>query len=173
MPHPGYILLAGVGNALCGDDGVGVHAIRMLQEHAFPGVVMVEIGTGVLHGLSFLEAAERVLILDAVRGGQSPGTIYQFDATAPPEPGARTSIHAMGLIEAARRLLPGRLLPPVAVIGVEPASLEFSLALSTPVQSALPAVVSLAIETVAGWQRTVVARSDPHPHPEQLLCSAF
>ena len=49
------ILLAGVGNLLMSDDGVGVHALTELQKDPIPGVTMIDIGTAILHGLSFRE----------------------------------------------------------------------------------------------------------------------
>jgi hydrogenase maturation protease len=150
---PCRFLIAGVGNVLLSDDGVGVHAVRELMKEPIPGVVLADIGTAVLHGLSFLETAGRVLVVDAAQGGQAPGTIYLFDADAAPVPGPFASMHAMGLLEAMRLLPPGLPRPAVTVLGVEPASLAYGLELSAPVQAALPRVVALARETVAGWSQ--------------------
>lgn len=151
---PARFLIAGVGNELLADDGVGVYAVRELQKHPLPGVTLVDIGTAVLHGLSFMESADRVLVIDAAKGGQPPGTIYLFDPTENPGENALTSIHAMGLREAANFLLAGKPAPPITVLGVEPALLEYQMGLSPAVQAALPQVVALARETVEQWQRT-------------------
>jgi hydrogenase maturation protease len=151
MPDVRPILIAGVGNELLSDDGVGVHAVRALQQAPIPGTRAVAIGTAVLDGLSFLEDADRVLLIDAARGGQPPGTVYRFPApgTATREPAG--SLHAMNLIDAARVLLPGRTVPPLCVIGVEPATLGYGLTLSEPVRTALPEVLRAVRETVADW----------------------
>jgi hydrogenase maturation protease len=151
MPNPCNILIAGVGNELLTDDGVGIHAVRVLQQQAIDGVTAADLGTAVLHGLHFLESAERVLVIDAARGGQPPGTIYLFEAAEPAETKAIASVHAMGLIEAGRLLLLGKPVPPITVIGVEPASLAYGMTLSGAVQDAFPRVVSLARKIVAGW----------------------
>jgi hydrogenase maturation protease len=148
-----HILIAGVGNVLLSDDGVGVHAVRELQKHPLPGVTFAEIGTAILHGLHFLESADRVLVIDAARGGKPPGTVYLFEATEDTEAKSMTSIHSMGLREAARFLMAGQPAPPITVIGVEPETLAYGMDLSGPVQAALPRVVALARETVAGWLR--------------------
>ena len=152
MLDPSPILIVGVGNVLLSDDGVGVHAVRELQRQPILGATMVEIGTAILHGLSFLESAARVLVIDAARGGQPPGTIYLFDTgeAGAPHPGA--SLHALGLREAARLLLPKESCPAITVLGVEPVSLEYGTELSSPVRAALPRVVALARETVAAWR---------------------
>jgi hydrogenase maturation protease len=152
MPQQHQILIAGVGNLLLSDDGVGVHAVRELQQQPIPGVLVVDIGTAILHALSFLESVERVLIIDAARGGKAPGTVYLFEADRPPTGQPMTSIHAMGLREALRLLPLGKSRPRLAILGVEPQSLAYGMNLTAPVQAALPRVISLARETVAAWQ---------------------
>jgi hydrogenase maturation protease len=146
------ILIAGVGNELLSDDGVGVHAIRELRQDPIPGVSLVEIGTAILHGLGFLESADRVLVIDAARGGQPPGSIYLQDAAAGANGSPVHSIHALGLREAAAFLLAGKT-PAITVLGVEPESLGYSLDLSASVRAILPRVVALARETVSAWRR--------------------
>jgi len=153
MSIAGKILIAGVGNELLSDDGVGVHAVRKLQEQPIPGVVMADIGTAILHGLHFLESAERVLVIDAAKGGQPPGTIYLFEATESAGAKSVISIHSMGLREAARFLMAGEPAPSITVLGVEPQTMDYGMDLSAPVQAVLPQVVELARETVAGWMR--------------------
>jgi hydrogenase maturation protease len=148
-----HILIAGVGNVLLSDDGVGVHAIRELQKNPMPGVTCAEIGTAILHGLHLLEKADRVLVIDAAKGGKPPGTVYFFEGTENTEAKSMTSIHSMGLREAARFLMAGQPAPPITVIGVEPETLDYGMDLSGPVQAALPRVLALARETVAGWRR--------------------
>jgi hydrogenase maturation protease len=112
---------------------------------------VVEIGTAILHGLPFIEEADRVLVIDAARGGRPPGTIYLFEPRKNLWGGMVKSIHALGLREAANLLLVGRQLPPITVLGVEPGSFDCGLTLSEPVKAALPRVVSLARETIAQW----------------------
>jgi hydrogenase maturation protease len=147
------VLIAGVGNELLSDDGVGIHVLRELQREPIPGVTMIEIGTDILHGLDYLESADRVLVIDAAKGGQPPGTIYLFETAVHEKTKAVTSIHAMGLREAASLLLSGRRLPSITVLGVEPQTLEYGMELSCPVQAALAQVTSLVRQTVLGWRQ--------------------
>jgi hydrogenase maturation protease len=159
------ILILGLGNVLRSDDGIGVHAVRELQRNPLPGARPIEIGTGILHALSFLETAGRVLVIDAAHGGQPPGTLYLFDAANPPalQPGA--SLHAVGVREALRLLPAGHIPPRLTVLGVEPASLDYGMELSPLLQAALPRVVALARETITAWL------NEPQPTPR--LCSAL
>lgn len=151
-PPGGRLLALGLGNELLSDDGVGIHAIRALQEEPSPGVTAVELGTAILHGLEYLETADRVLVLDAVKGGAPPGTVYFFEAEKGRRPAAFSSVHALGLCEAANLLLRGRV-PPMTVVGVEPARLDYGFELSSPVRRALRDVIWLSRRTLAGWRR--------------------
>jgi len=153
------ILIAGVGNELLADDGVGIHAVRELQKDPIPGVSFAEIGTAILHGLHFLESADRVLVIDAARGGRPPGSIYLFAAGEGVNGSPVHSIHALGLREAAAFLMTEQA-PAITVLGVEPESLHYCLTLSEAVQAALPRVVALARETVATWIREVPGATD-------------
>ncbi len=162
------ILIAGVGNLLLTDDGIGVHAVQELQKEPMAGVKVVDIGTAVLHGLHFLEDADRVLIIDAAHGDGPPGTIYLFDTAQSHT--AVNSVHAMGLREAVRLLPPGVRAPGITVLGVEPASLEYGIGLSPTLRQVLPRVRELAIETVQDWLKTASVESAAIQTKEIVSC---
>ena len=70
------ILVLGLGNLLMGDEGVGVHAARMLEHGDLPHAVsMVDGGTGGFHLLSYLQDFATVIMIDATMDGNSPGTL--------------------------------------------------------------------------------------------------
>lgn len=146
----GSLFVVGLGNLLMSDDGIGIHALAELRKTPIPGVRMVEIGTAILHGLSLLESATRVLAIDAVYGGQPPGTIHFFDVEEPLAPEPASCIHALGLREA-MRFFALATPPPFSVIGVEPQTIGYGMELSAAVQEALPRVVALARNTVREW----------------------
>jgi hydrogenase maturation protease len=88
--------------------------------------------------------AEAAIVVDAVSGGEAPGTLYHFDASTEPLPAQsfRSSTHALGIdeiIELSRAL--GSLPPRVVVYGIE----AVTFAAGRPVT---PAVAS-AVESVA------------------------
>ncbi|HOY57784.1 MAG TPA: DUF2271 domain-containing protein, partial [Verrucomicrobiota bacterium] len=160
MSSAARFVIAGVGNMLRTDDGVGVAAVRRLQaeneRHPLPDTRLVEVGTDVETGLAAIQGAERVLIVDAARGGQMPGTLYLRPAVGDDgqETGACVcrSIHAVGLAQALR--MPGAVVPApaVTVLGVEPDSLDYGIGLTPRVEGALGAIVRLARETIASWR---------------------
>lgn len=161
-------LILGIGNLLRSDDGVGVHAIQALRQLPPPGAWLVDAGTAVLHALAFVEKAARVLVIDALQGGQPPGTIYTLDLAQTQPTDWRFSVHSLGLREALRVLAPGKLPPPIAVIGVEPLTLDYGLKLSAPVHAALPQVLALARQTLADWQNDLPLAPALNHEPEFL-----
>jgi hydrogenase maturation protease len=136
------ILIAGFGNEIMGDDGVGVHAARALAADPPPEAVIAEVGTALLDALHLLEAADLVVALDAVDVGAAPGTIVQFEGLPPP-PCKISSLHEVDLA-AALRMLPGDRRPRVIVLGVQPLAVETGLELTPIVAEALPRLVEAA-----------------------------
>ncbi|HVO50645.1 MAG TPA: hydrogenase maturation protease [Thermoanaerobaculia bacterium] len=136
------LVVIGVGNDFRGDDAAGLLAARRL--HACRGVRTVE---HTRDGLSLMEhwrPADRVVVVDALCSGHSPGTVFRFDATAGPVPGDAgwVSSHTPGVaegIETARIL--GRLPAALTVYGIEAAQVD-------PGADVTPAVAR-AVEEVA------------------------
>ncbi len=62
-----------------GDEGVGVHAIRYLEENAaIPGVELLDGGTGSFLLLEPMQRARKVILIDATLDGKRPGTISRI-----------------------------------------------------------------------------------------------
>lgn len=139
--EPVPLLIAGLGNCLLMDDGVGVHAARELLREPIPSATVVEVGTAVLDALSLLQAAKTVLALDAIQAGGPPGTIYELTSAASRKPERNTSLHELDLL-AALRLLPPGCRPHLIVLGVEPERIDYGLDLSPVVRAVLPEFVA-------------------------------
>lgn len=151
-PMEGYkVLIVGLGNVLLGDDGVGIHAIRELQKNPPQGALAVEVGTAILASLHLLEAADRIIALDAVHAGKEPGTVYRFDAGKEHRNQPVTSVHEMGILNTLSMMAPAARPPDVKVIGVEPEVIGYGMELSPTVAKALPGVLEEARRIVAEW----------------------
>lgn len=144
-------LVIGAGNPQRGDDAVGARVAERVELLHLPGWVVQKLSG---EGAALVEAwvgFDRVVIVDALRAAGAPGSVVRIDADRERVPSGlfRYSSHAFGLAEAieiARTLdrLPARLI----VFGVEGASYDWGAALSSPVEQAIPRVVS-AIEALA------------------------
>ncbi len=141
--------MIGVGNLLMGDDGAGIAAAQELGGRRLPrGVEVVDGGTGGITLLHLMEGADKVILIDAVLMGKSPGSIERFGSEALEEEGGTPlSLHQGGLpqVFALGRelgLLPGE----IVLYGIEPDSVAERLGLSHRVEAALPVLVERLLE---------------------------
>jgi hydrogenase maturation protease len=146
------ILILGVGNLLLSDEGVGVHIARTLMEMDFPPQVrVVEGGTDGFGLMHILLEADRLILVDAIRGGGPPGSIYRFEIEdCPPFPDTyKTSVHQISILEVIN--LSGLIGSPprTTIIGVEPKCLEMGMDLSPEIEAKIPRVIQLIREEVA------------------------
>lgn len=76
MNKPDEILILGVGNILLKDEGVGIHAIRKMEEMEWPDhIKLLDGGTGGFHMLSVLQEYKTIIMIDAALDDDPPGTI--------------------------------------------------------------------------------------------------
>ena len=137
------ILVAGVGNIVMGDDGMGVYALQALNNQELPDHVdTVEAGTALLDALPELAPYSKLILLDAVQN-ENDGVCVVRDPLATSSPAPGFSLHDIGITEALSmiRLEQGDL-PEVVIIGVRPRNTEFGTQLSTAVETAIPTIVS-------------------------------
>ncbi len=131
------------------DEGVGVHVAEELMKMDLPpGVSVVEGGTDGFRLLNIITEADRLIIIDAVKGGAPPGSIYRFDIgevrNCPS--GFKTSVHQIGILEVLDLSeLIGKT-PHTTVIGIEPKSLEMGMELSPEIREKIPRVVELILK---------------------------
>jgi hydrogenase maturation protease len=140
------VLVVGVGNTLLADEGVGVHVANILQTMPLPAHVRaMECGTNFMAIAPHLQGVRKVVIIDAVRGGSTPGTLYRLAyEDLERAPGAVRFAHQVNLLSSLRLLRvaePGFRDAEVVLFGVEPRSVAPGLEMSPDVRAALPRVV--------------------------------
>jgi len=146
------------------DDGVGVHAVKAVQErfHVPPELDIVDGGTAGLDLLPFLEGRDRVLFVDAVDFGKEPGFIGELvNHDIPAFFGKdKSSLHHIGLADvlAMARLL--HTLPEeICLIGIQPRDINLGLDLSEVLQEKFALLVSHIIDKLRDWGVRLVLRS--------------
>ena len=158
------LLVLGLGNVLCGDDGVGAVAVHLLERrYRFPdGVQVLDGGTLGLSLLPLVEQAKVAILVDAIRTGEAPGTLVRLEGDAVALAVAeRLSVHQVGvadLLEAARWR--GRYPPRLVLLGIVPASLELGVGRTAAVEAALPALVEAVVAEAQSLGYVFGARSD-------------
>lgn len=138
------ILVLGIGNLLMQDDGVGVYLAQQMEKQQWPSAVtVIETGTALFNYLGEISQSQTVLLIDAVRAGGAPGSVYRLTlsdlASSPDDCRDAHGVSLCHLIQLARMLVgyPKQ----VFIYGVEPKELGPGLGLSLEVVEALPKVV--------------------------------
>lgn len=134
-------LVLGLGNELLADEGVGVHAVRALvKKGVAENVTVLDIGVNLLDAIPELETPDHVIIVDAMKAGGHPGTVYRLGFG---ECVVKEYVASMHGFDIARvfALAQRKDIPEITVIGVEPDRIDWSMALSGAVAASLPAVV--------------------------------
>ncbi len=158
------ILIAGMGNVLLRDDGVGVHAVKRFQQDDGPDYRAVEVGCAVFDALHLFDWAERILLIDAMQAGSPPGTVYRIDSLKDMDLGTNpASLHEFSVIQALE-MIQKNPKPAVTIIGVEPESIDFGLELSETVAASLPLIWETGRQIVEDWIRVYQAL-DPGKSP--------
>jgi hydrogenase maturation protease len=148
-PHSSAIRIIGLGNGMRGDDAVGLMAARRIRQEVGDPVEVIEAEMAGVDLIELMKGAHSVMLIDAARSGQAPGTIHRLDASAGPI-GSRMfprSSHALGTVdtlELARAM--GVLPATVIVYGIEAGNTEAGQPLSPSVAKALDQVVQQVVQ---------------------------
>lgn len=150
-------LVLGIGNLLWGDEGFGVRAAEQLdRDYALEGhATVIDGGTQGLYLVPTVQAARRLLILDAVDFGLAPGTVKVLrDGEVPRFASAKKiDLHQTSFMEVlhAAELL-GTAPEAIALVGVQPEDMgTFGSSLSETVRARLPEVLAIVRAQLADW----------------------
>jgi hydrogenase maturation protease len=143
------VWVAGLGNVLMSDDGVGAVAARMLSESPSAGTVVSEVGTAIMFYTNLISDAESIVCIDALTSGKKPGTVTAFTLDEIEESGRLwRSAHELTLLDAVDIFRHGKR-PTIKIIGIEPERIEYGLDLSESVKNAIPELLALTRKTIA------------------------
>lgn len=149
------VVLLGVGNILLTDEGLGVHVVNDLERNYtfVPAISIIDGGTMGMELLTYMRGMKKILLVDAINGGEVPGTVYEFPHKELEEYFMEhISVHEVGMQDILRiRAIQEDPLEDAVVIGVEPLSLEVGFEPSEPVAKALPDVKERVLRTLESW----------------------
>ncbi|TGB18657.1 hydrogenase maturation protease [Streptomyces palmae] len=155
------ILVAGIGNVFCADDGFGPEVIAALRARPLPPQVhAADFGIrGMDLAYRLLEGWHTALFVDAAPHGQPPGTVSVIEPEVPDLAESRATPQAHGMDPVQVLSLAAHLaeepLPRVLVIGCEP---EIRMTGEEPdVRVGLSRPVREAVEVAAGMVESLVA----------------
>jgi len=164
IERSGDLLVLGIGNVLMGDEGVGVHVVRHLEQLGVPeGVELLDGGTGSFLLLEPMNRARRIILIDATLDNQSPGTIRRLTPRFSTDYPRTLTAHDIGL----KDLLDTFYLldHPVDIVlfAVSIASLqEISLDLCPEIAERVPEIAQLVLhEAMKDDERRSLAEHNP------------
>jgi len=141
------VLIAGIGNILLGDDGVGPYVARLLAAHYEfdPGVEIADLGTPALDLIDQISGRDAVILVDSITVDCAPGAIllYRKPDIMRVCPSTRIDPHSPALVET---LLSAELFSiaprDVLLIGIVGASYDSGCRLSPSVVASIPPVIA-------------------------------
>ena len=146
------ILVAGVGNIFCTDDGFGSEAARRLATETLPaGVRVVDYGIRGMHlAYDLLDGYDALVVLDAAPRGGQPGDLVVLEVG--PEDLGTGELDAHGMAPTAVLASLGSLggsLPRTFVVGCEPADVSEGMGLTPAVAAAAERVLGVVTNLLA------------------------
>jgi len=136
-------VILGIGNILLQDDGVGVHVIKQLENEKLPSTIeLVDGGTSTLDTLGLFLDYKKVIVVDCLRAGLEPGTIYKIK----PEDiknykKENLSIHDVQILDVVRMANMMNKYPEVIVFGIEPEKIAVDLEMTQIMISKIPDII--------------------------------
>jgi hydrogenase maturation protease len=144
------VLVLGVGNLLMGDEGVGVHVLRLLEKETPPdGVRLLDGGTGGINLLLEFDKVRDIVLIDATRDGKPAGTVTFLKPRDACELPRGLGAHDFGLkdlfaVSALLGMPPAIHLFTISVEEIRPMCMDLSPAVAAAVPEVASAVSELA-----------------------------
>lgn len=147
----GKTLILGVGNILLRDEGVGVYVAQRLMKLSLPpDVAVIECETELFGVMSLIEKAKKLIVIDAIKAGAHPGTVFKFRDQDICEPSKKLySLHQIGLLDTLEILGRMDVKPITTIIGIEPKDVEVGMELSSEIEDAMPGIISQVLDEVS------------------------
>ncbi|MFA4915294.1 MAG: HyaD/HybD family hydrogenase maturation endopeptidase [Syntrophales bacterium] len=149
--HKSRILVAGIGNLLRKDEGIGVHLIHELEKFKLPaGVTLLDAGTGGISLIHLMEQASKVIFIDAAQMGKEPGIFIRFtpEEVRLVNDKFNFSFHQLGLPQVLQLAAHLDISCKVIIFGVQPGDLGWGVKLSPPLKRALPEITMAVLREI-------------------------
>ncbi|UCB47067.1 MAG: hydrogenase maturation protease [Spirochaetota bacterium] len=145
------IAVVGVGNTLMADEGSGVRVIDELKSRGYEGEVdLIDAGTSFFNIVQDVESYDKLIIVDAVKGGGKPGTIYRFKLSdTETERLGSLTVHDIGVVQSLKLYSINHRIPEeIVFFGIEPSKIELSMEISGILEPAISRLVVKVIEEI-------------------------
>ena len=146
------ILVLGIGNILLHDEGIGVYAVRDLEEqYTFSnGVTLLDGGTLGMRLLGAISEADYMIVADTLCSNKPAGTLSRLTGDELKDRvAAKNSMHQVSFLETIAYANFLGILPETVLIGCEPKDLSpWGIELTPPVSTARPLMVKKLLKEI-------------------------
>ena len=152
------VLILGIGNSLLRDEGAGIHAMNCLREQLADrdDIAFLDGGTLSFTLAGAIEETSRLIVLDAAQLDAAPGHSQVFEGAEMDAfigSNRKCSVHEVSLLDLlAIAPLGGHLPVQRALIGIQPAEINWGEHPSAPVAAAMPKICNQALQLIETWQ---------------------
>ena len=147
------VLIAGIGNVLLGDDGVGPYVLHQLESSVSfdAGVTLEDLGTPALDFIDHIAGLDALIVIDSVDNGKLPGTItlYRKADLLRCRSSIRMDTHSPAITESitAAEIFFGASPAEILLVGISAETYDAGCSLSERVQAAVaPAICQVLTE---------------------------
>lgn len=171
-------LIIGIGNSLLTDEGAGIHALNHLQSKypEIPNLIFLDGGTLSFTLASWIEDCTSLIVFDAAELELPAGSVSAFVGSAMDEflGSSKRSAHEVGLLDLMHIARITNHLPENrALIGIQPAIVDWGMEPTTAVRNALDYAAREAIALIMQWQAVNLPRTpkaqNRHSHYDETL----
>lgn len=158
-------LILGIGNTLLTDEGAGIHVLELLRrEHAdaLRDVELLDGGTLSFSLLAWVGDCQNLIVLDAAQLNAEPGTVKVFDGAEMDRfiGEVKRSPHEVSLLDLLDISRLTESLPPNrALIGIQPAVIDWGETPGPQVSAALPQAAAAVLAQMDVWAAADAAAS--------------
>jgi hydrogenase maturation protease len=153
-------VVLGIGNMLLGDEGAGIHALKLLEshwDHSKAPVEFIDGGTLSFTLAEIIQDADNLIIIDAAELNDEPGRVLVYENKSMDEfvsNGKCSSVHEVSiaeLMDIARLTdsLPKRR----ALVGIQPRDMDWSETPSPPVARGIEQACAQAATLLEAWHQ--------------------
>jgi len=144
------LLVLGVGNILLMDEGIGVHAVHELMKETWPDDVdFIDGGTFTQDIFYLFREYETILVLDIVKAGKAPGTIYRLSESDLRKDESQTlSLHDIDLLDSLSMTELMGHKPELHVLGIEPKDLDWDMELTPTLKKLFPKYLEITRQEI-------------------------
>ena len=150
------ILILGIGNPLLSDEGVGVHAIKYLENNfgQNENIQLVDGGTLSFILADIIQQSSHLIIIDAAQLSANPGTLQCFAGEQMDQflGQCKRNVHDIGLLDLMDICRLNESLPVYrAMVAVQPESIDWGEELSRAVAAQLPEISKHISRLLEQW----------------------